>query len=237
MNARNFVSIALAFSLVSSITQASYHVMQIEEFIAGVNGNTSAQAIQLRMRSGGQNLVTSGRVRAWDANGANPVMLIDMTTNVANGLAGDNVLLTSSAFNTIMASVGGYSTDFTLTNTIPLSYLSGGKITFESNAGLVYWSLAFGTYLGTNTGSTQNDADGDFGAPAVAPPTGSREGIRFTGAATALSTTNAADYALTPNPATVRNNARLSFTVVPEPGTASLLGLGAFALAARRRRG
>lgn len=175
-------------------------------------------------------------MRAWDAAGANPVLLLDMVTDSPNGLAGDNVLLTTSAFNTLMAGVPSYATDFTLAQPIPASYLTGGKVTFESNGGTIYWSVAFGAYTGTNTGNTQNDTDGNFGAPfASALPTNAFQGIRFTGLATAPSTTNVADYALTTDPATVRNNARNTFTVIPEPASAALLGLGVVMLARRRR--
>jgi hypothetical protein len=57
---------------------ASFHFMQIEQVIAGVDGSTATQAIQLRMRDAGQQLVAQGRLKAWDANGANPVLLVDM---------------------------------------------------------------------------------------------------------------------------------------------------------------
>ena len=50
----------------------SFHLMQVEQVIGGVNGNMARQAIQLRMRFVGQNLVSQARVRAWDAAGANP---------------------------------------------------------------------------------------------------------------------------------------------------------------------
>ena len=238
MNTRTLASIALALGFTAASAHASFHFMQIEQVIGGINGNTSAQAIQLRLRSGGQTSVSNARVLARDAAGANPVLLIDLTTNVTNGLAGDNILLASPSFNTIMASVGGYSSDFTLTNLIPVTYLNGGKVTFEDDFGTIYWSLAFGAYTGPNTGSTTNDPDGNFGAPTVAPPTGARQGILFTGTAAATSSTNAADYALSANPATVRNNARNSFAVAPEPGSAALIGafaLGTLAIIRRRR--
>lgn len=239
MNARALPAVLLAFAFLSATTQAGFHVMQIEQFIAGVNGNTSAQAIQLRLRGFGQNQVQASQVRAWDSTGANPLLLIDMTTPVPNGSPGDTILLASSAFNTIMASVGAYASDFTLTNTIPASYLLGGKITFEDDFGTIYWSLAFGNYTGGNTGDFTNDSDGDFGAPAVAPPTNAQQALLFTGSASDASTNNASDYVLSANPATVRNNAGSSFSVVPEPGSAMLLAavaLGSFAIYRRRPR-
>ena len=70
--------------------------MQIEQVIGGVGGDTDVQAIQSRMRSSGQNFVSGARIRAWDANGANPILLEDMTTNVANSSAGRRVLLATS---------------------------------------------------------------------------------------------------------------------------------------------
>ncbi len=242
MNARYLFSTALALALASTGAHASFHFMQIEQVIGGINGNTSAQAIQLRLRLGGQTVVSNSRVLARDAAGANPVLLIDLTTNVTNGLAGDNVLLASPSFNTIMTATygAGYGSDFTLTNLIPVTYLNGGKVTFEDDFGTIYWSLAFGAYVGTNTGSTTNDADGNFGLPTLTLPSTTQQSVRFTGAATALSTTNLADYALSANPATVRNNARNSFAVAPEPGSAALVGalaLGTLAIIRRRRAG
>ncbi len=242
MNLRAIFAPVVTLAAITTSAQANFHVMQIEEIIGGVNGDPTAQAIQLRLRAGGQNVVSNGRIRAWDALGANPVVLLDIATNVSGFNGGDNVLLTTSKFNTYMSSVPGYTTDFTLANAIPASYLSGGKVTFEADSGSIYWAVAFGAYTGTNLAfDTTNDANADFGSPfASALPTSTRQGIRFTGAFSAPSTTNVADYALTANPATVRNNAGTSFTVVPEPASFSFIALGAAALGgvvfARRRR-
>ncbi len=181
--------------------------MQIEEIIGGINGDTSAQAIQLRMRSTGQGLVSSARLKAYDSQGLNPVLLLDIASNVSNNASGANILLSTAAFNLTMSGVAGYSSDFTLLNAIPASYLNGGKVTFESDAGAILWSVAFGSYTGTNTGSTSNDSDGNFGLPTSAVPTATRQALRFTGTATAASTTNVADYALSADPATVRGDA------------------------------
>jgi hypothetical protein len=215
--------------------------MQIEQIIGGINGDTTAQAIQLRMRTGGQNVVNQARIFAYNATGTGQTLLLDLASDVSHGSLGDNVLLTTASFDSYMAGVPGYTKDFTLAAQIPAGYLNGGKVTFEDNFGTIYWSVAFGSYTGSNTGNTTNDSDGNFGAPfSGVLPSSSRQGIRFTGTASALSTTNVADYALTANPATVRNNAGSSFTVVPEPGSISFVALGAAALGgivfARRRR-
>src|SRR5262245_4120013 len=103
--------------------QAAFHVMQIEQVIGGVNGDTTAQAIQLRMRSVGQTVMSASRLKAFGANGsiATMVLLVDMTTNVANGAPGSRVLIATPNF-------ANYTSppvvpDFTMTP-IPASYLA-----------------------------------------------------------------------------------------------------------------
>jgi hypothetical protein len=192
---------------------ASFHLMQIEQAIGGVNGNTSRQAIQLRMRSPGQQFVNFGRLRAWDAAGANPVLLIDMTTQVPNGNTGDRVLVATANF------LPGLTPDFVM-QPIPASYLAAGKITWEDDGGTIWWGLAWGgaAYTGTNTGVNTagggNDADGNFNPPfAGVLPSAGTIAVRFPGAATALSTNNLADYALTAGAAVFTNNLGQSGTV------------------------
>lgn len=218
---RRVTPFALGLALVAGLAQpalGSFHFMQIEQVIAGVNGDLTAQAIQLRMRSGGQNLVAAARVRAWDASGANPVLLIDMTTNVANAVVGDRVLLATASFaaNTTPPAVA----DFTM-NPIPASYLAAGSITFENNSGaIIYWRLSWGgaSYTGSNSGDLTNDADGNFGPPfGSALPSTTTQALLFPGAANAPSTNNAADYSITAGAATFRNNARNSFLVTGAP--------------------
>lgn len=239
MNKPTILSALLSATLLSSTSQAAFHFMQIEEVIGGINGNNTAQAIQLRTRLGNQNVLAGTRLLAWDANGANPILLFDFTSTYAPAAdPGDSILLVTPAFNLgMLTTTPAFAPDFTLTNPIPASYLSGGKVTFGAdNQTTFYWSFAFGSYLGTNTGTTDNDANGLFGAPfASALPIGSLQGVRFTGAASALSTTNVADYALTANPATVKNASGVSYAVVPEPASAALVGLGVLFLARRRR--
>ncbi len=248
MTPLKLTSTLLTITLLTSSAQAGFHVMQIEEIIGGINGNTTAQAIQLRLKSAGQNLVSNASIWAADATGSNRVLLLDISANVTNSAGGARVLLATSAFTTAMNATGGpaFVPDFTLATPIPVAYLNAGKITFESDGGTVstpgtvYWAFAWGgaTYTGTNTGSTQNDSDGFFGdnlahsAPfASALPTTTFGGVIFTGASSAASTNNAADYAATSSPAIVTKNNATFFTVVPEPGSLAFVGIGALALA------
>lgn len=202
--------------LLAGSAHASFHFMQIEQVIGGVSGDTSAQAIQLRMRLSGQNLVHQARIRAWDAAGANPVLIIDMTTDVPVGNMGSRVLIASSSFpaHTTPTAVP----NFTMTNTIPPSYLAAGSLTFESDGGTIYWRLSWGgsAYTGSNLGDVTNDPNGNFGPPwpNALPSTGT-QALHFTGSASAASNNNAADYALTSGAAVFTNNAGASFTVQP----------------------
>ncbi len=197
--------------------------MQIEQVIGSVNGNTAAQAIQLRMRSSGQNLVSSTSLWAADAAGGNRVLLLNIASDVAVSTSGSHILLATSAFTTAMqATQPSFAPDFTLATPIPASYLAAGRLTFEVDGGTVatpgtiYWSLSWGgaNYTGPNTGDLTNDANANFGPPFADPlPSSGAQGIHFTGAATAASTSNLADYALTANPATVIKNNGGSFTL------------------------
>ncbi len=216
---------------------ASFHLMQIEQVIGGVEGDTSAQAIQLRMRFPGDSSLPFARIRAWDATGANPITLIDFDTNVPNNRFGDRILVASpSFFNYTDPSLTG---DFALSNVIPTDYLDAGRITYEGDDGVIYWSLGFGgeSYTGPTTGSAFNDTDGDFGPSFDGPlPSSNMSALLFQGSAADLSTTNIDDYILTTGPAVFTNNLGISSAVVPEPGSLALLALGSTLLIRRRRK-
>lgn len=196
---------ALAALALTSPAAANFHFMQIEQVLGGYCGNPSAQAIQLRMRFAGQNVVSGHRLVAHDAAGNNPVILITFPDNVDGSAAGSRILAATADFST----AGGPAPDFVLENSIPPAYLAAGKVTFETSGGLVYWSVAWGgaSYTGTNTGSTTNDADGNFSPPFPDPlPYSGNSALLFSGAAGDSSTNNADDYDLSDSPATFTNN-------------------------------
>lgn len=200
--------VLLTLLLVTTPTYASFHLMQIETVIGGVCGDTTQQAIQLRMRATDQNFVGGARLRAHDAAGNNPVMIIDFGASVPNDGVGLRILITTSSF----ATANGVTPDFTMTNPIPASYYNAGRLTFEDDGGTIFWSLAWGgaNYTGPNVGATSNDANGDFGPAFVGTmPFDSERFIFFENSASAMSTTNADDYSFSINPGggSVTNNA------------------------------
>jgi hypothetical protein len=198
---------------------ATFHLTQIEQVIGGVNGDLTAQAIQLRLRQAGENLVGQGRINVRDAAGLNPILILDLTTNVTNNAAGDHVLITSPAFHLFVNPVR--TADFTMANLIPASYLAAGSLTWEDDFGTIYWRVSWGGAGYTGSGTVQpfnNDADGNanpaFGG---ALPSTSFQALQFKNAAAAQSVTNAADYQVTAAASVWTNNARLSETVVGGP--------------------
>lgn len=203
--------------------------MQIYEVIGGVNGDTSAQAIELRMRSSGQNNFFSNNPKlvAVDATGANPVTVITLGTNVVMGNLGSTVLITTSNFKNYTSNPATFVNDFTLTNPIPVSYLNAGRLLYEDSSNNILWSLAFGgsNYTGPTNGETTNGvADpGKFGGPL---PANTLQALLYQGTASGQNTNNATDYALTSGAATFTNNAGTNFTVVPEPSSLTLAGVG-----------
>ncbi len=207
-------------AVISSGVEATFHFMQIEQVIGGVNGDTTAQAVQLRMRSAGQNLLGGAKLWVRDAAGNNPVLLIDFLVSVPNGVGGARVLIASPSFKATTTPTA--IPDFTMTNLIPAGYLAAGSMTFENNTGTqMYWRLSWGgaSYTGSNAGSCVNDdsicpAAGNFGPPWPGPlPSDGVEALQFQGAFNAVSTNNAADYALTAGASSWINNAGQTFAL------------------------
>ncbi|HYJ06656.1 MAG TPA: hypothetical protein VEX43_16090 [Chthoniobacterales bacterium] len=190
--------------------------MQIEQVIGGVNGDTTAQAVQLRMRALGENFISGAELIVYDAAGNNPVTLITFDSAVGSGPR--RILVTTSNFSNYEETP--ISADFIMTNTIPASYLAAGRLAYQMGT-TVYWSVSWGGagYTGPNTGTTDNDADGNFAPPfGGALPSNSMSALLFNGDSAALSTNNAADYSITPGAATFTNNNGDS-TVLGSPPT------------------
>lgn len=191
---------------------ATFHFMQIEQAVGGLCGDVAQQAIQLRMRANGQNQVATGQLIAYDAAGANPVVLVTFPSNVAISTLGSRILAASSAF----ATGQGVTPDFTMSAAIPESYLPAGRLTFEEHGDIV-WSLSWGgdAYTGSTAGSTDNDADGVYGPSwPGALPSQTDMALLFQGGAAAMSTSNAANYALSPGEAIFTRNNGSAFMVV-----------------------
>ncbi|MGA2138335.1 MAG: hypothetical protein ABSH14_05690 [Verrucomicrobiia bacterium] len=215
---RLVVIMALAGILISPAL-ATFHEMQIEQVIGGVDGDTTAQAIQLRMRVAGQNLVSAAKLVAFDATGSNAITILDLATDVTNASAGSRILIVSSNF--INSTMPTALPDFVLTTPIPSNYLAAGRLSWEDDAGAIFWSLSWGgtNYTGSNiANSTINDADTNFGPPFDGVlPSMSTSALLFTNSASAKSRSNVVDYVVTTGAATFTNNAGAGFTVVSQP--------------------
>jgi hypothetical protein len=209
---------ALASLALALPVQASFHLMQIEQVIGGVNGDTTAQAIQLRMRNANENFVSGATLIAYDAAGNNPITILTIPSNVTTATAGSRILITTASFASHEATP--ITSDFTMTNPIPASYLAAGRLTYQKPtymAGNALWSVSWGgaSYTGPNTGTLDNDSDGNFAPPfANALPSTSASALHFNGAANAMSTNNAADYSVPAGAATFTNNAGESATLI-----------------------
>jgi len=192
----------------------TFHLMQIEAAIGGINGDVTAQAVELRTRSQLQNFIQGTKIVAYDAAGLNPVTLITFPGNINNSGAGTRILVASAAF--VANTFPNAQPDFMMTDLIPQSYLAAGRITFEDGFGSVYWSLAFGgaNYTGPTNGTFDNDLDGEFGPPFNGPlPSTSTSSLHFQGLASDPSSNNRDDYRVTPAPAVFFNVAGSRFAV------------------------
>jgi hypothetical protein len=208
---------------------AAFHLVEIEQVIGGVNGDTTAQAIQLRQRTGGQNVFANNvRLRAWDAAGLNPVLLIAFTgANPPSNLACRRILVATPGFEfTSTPPLDAAAADYVMTTPIPASYLAAGSLTFENTAGTqIYWRLSWGggSYTGPGTVSvtpTGPDTDGTMNPPFAGPlPSSGLTALQInTGCnPTPNPTNNVTQYGVTPGAATFTANDLATFVVTAPP--------------------
>ena len=211
-----FVPVLVAAGLAATAlpAHATFHLMQVEQILAGVDGSTATQAIQLRMRTSFQTQVQNAVLNVSDATGGNTIQLKAFPGPVAGSATGSRVLIATANFSS--ATNPPISPDFVLDNPIPDSYLAAGTLTFEDTFGTIYWRVSWGGagYTGPTDGSIVNDNDGDFGVLPGPLFDGSGQALLFQGAVSAASTTNQADYALTSGSAVFTRNNGTSGTVV-----------------------
>jgi len=226
MKARTAIltTIVCAHVFLVQSANATFHFMQIQQVIGGVDGDTSAQAVQLRMLSVGQNLLNGqARLVAYDATGSNPVVITTFPPpNPASGSCRE-ILIASDGFAAVTTpSADSAARDYGMASLIPASYLPAGSLTFETSTGsIVYWRISWGggAYSGATTGSITNDGDGQFGPPfGGALPSTSTDALEYVGnCPPGTSSSNNVDYAVASGGSDFTNNAGSTFSVTGVP--------------------
>ena len=170
-----------------SPAQAGFHLMRIDEVMAGVNGDSTIQFVELKMISSGQRFVGGRTIHFYDATGSETGRFT-FPDNVSNGATGSSILVGTLQF----AAVSTVAPDFTMS---PGIMSPSGRVCFQTID-----CVAYGDFTGSNSG---------YGSPAAALPV---EGLlSLKRGRTATPKNNATDYALgTPAP---RNNSGTSGVV------------------------
>ncbi len=186
-------------------TPASFHIVNITKLMAGYNGDTSIQAVELKMTAGGQNLVNGLSIAAYNGSGALLATLGTFAGNVPNALNGDRILCATTNFRDTF----GIIPDLIITPGIPIT---SGQVAFET-PGCRVNVLPYGTVPTPLT------------SPTAAPPLPSQGAtalVRTVDSPTALTCPLAEDagnrFALTSggpgHPIVFTNNARASVSVL-----------------------
>lgn len=214
------IVIVCVHAMIVQSAYATFDFMQIQQVIGGVNGDTTAQAIQLRMRNVGQNFLNgAARLVAYDATGSNPIVITTFPSpNPVSGECREILVASDNFANVTTPSVDSAARDYGMDNLIPPSYLAAGSLTFEDASGFaIFWRISWGngSYSGTTTGSITNDADGEFGPPFAGPlPSTNFEALEYIQSCPpGSSSSNDQDYGVTTGGAIFTNNAGDSFEV------------------------
>jgi hypothetical protein len=102
----------------------AFHLVEINKLLVGYNGNTSIQAIELKLITSGENFVGGAFLAVYDSLAAPVATLGTFPGNVANGLAGDRILCATAAF----ASAFSITPDLVIQPGIPMVT---GQVSFE----------------------------------------------------------------------------------------------------------
>jgi hypothetical protein len=226
---------ALAFAALSLLALsrpagAAFHFSVIDELMTSYDGDPNVQFVEIRMLSGGQNLVDRTVLAAFDGSGNYQGDLLLLDENVMNASAGTRWIMGTTAFET----ASGLQVNFEFA---PGLVQGSGMVCWGAPPGIVppldpnSWDhedpanyidcVAYGDYTGPNPlGGTPTPLDADGHSLARVDETDD----------------NATDFACA-DPATPTNNdgespvPPLGATIpCPEPAAPLLLGAGALAL-------
>ncbi|HEY3156687.1 MAG TPA: hypothetical protein VGK76_08705, partial [Candidatus Eisenbacteria bacterium] len=125
---------------------AAFHLNEITKVMVGLNGNNTVQAVELKMLSGGENLVAGMSIKVYDAGGAQLDSLGSFSGSVPNGIAGRFILCATPNF----AAIFGITPDLTIK---PGLLVGTGQVSFEKPSCFVN-SLAYGSVTTPKTGTT-----------------------------------------------------------------------------------
>ena len=125
---------------------AAFHLNEINKIMAGFNGNTNIQAVELRMITAGENVVGGGVIRTYDAAGGLVGTLGTFGGNVPNGIADRKILCATALFQ----STFGITADLTIApGVIPIT----GQVSFEVGGCLVN-AIPYGNVTSFKNGTT-----------------------------------------------------------------------------------
>jgi len=126
-----FVALGLALALTPARSALgapaeaeTFHLNEITHLMVGWNGDTSVQAIELKLLSAGENLVGGVSIVIYNASGAAVATLGTFGGSLANGLAGDHILCATANFQATF----GITPDLIITAGIPVTT---GQVSFE----------------------------------------------------------------------------------------------------------
>ncbi len=177
------------------IAYASFHCMRIHAVMAGLNGNSSIQYVELRMDQPGQEFVALQPLQFFDAAG---VLKATFTfpVNVTNASTGDSILVATSEFSA--AAMGG-AADFTFSAANTAASNGGDPLhPVQSPGGKVVWAPGVANCALTVPADSvaYGGAPADFGTAAVALPSPSNSNALRLDNLNTNPTDNSTEYAL-----------------------------------------
>lgn len=140
------VFFALAPATLPSPASASFHLNEFTRILTGYNGNTAIQAVELRMLATGENFVTGGVIKTYDASGNLLATLGTFPATLANGTVGSHILCATAQFQ----STFGITADLTIAPGLPVGT---GQVSFELPTCFVD-GIAYGSVTTPKDGTT-----------------------------------------------------------------------------------
>jgi hypothetical protein len=130
----------------SASTEAAFHLNEITKVMVGLNGNTTIQAVELKMLAINENLVGGMQIRVYDAAGTFVDSLGTFTGSVPGSAAGQSILCATPNFATTF----GIEPDLRIK---PGLLVGTGQVAFEKPGCLVN-AIAYGAVTTPKNGTT-----------------------------------------------------------------------------------